>query len=91
MVRASLWLQKTTPEQIVAVVPPEYYGDDKAGYAAALKKLRGALTRRPDDRGGRENVFEVLNAFEPSVKAAKIDLAKTFDNSFVQNALKKYK
>ena len=40
---------------------------------------------------GAKNVFNVLNSFEPTVQAAKIDLAKTFDNSFAQKALKKYR
>ena len=92
MVRAVRWLQKATPDQIVATVPPEYYGDDKANYKAALQKNLAALS--PDGlmtTEGAKNVFNVLNAFEPSVKAAKIDLQQTFDNSFVQKALAKYK
>jgi NitT/TauT family transport system substrate-binding protein len=92
MVRAVLWIQKATPEQIVDTVPPEYYGDDKAVYKAALEK--NLATFSPDGTipmDGVKNVYAVLNAFEPSVKEAKIDLAKTFDNSFVQKALAKYK
>jgi NitT/TauT family transport system substrate-binding protein len=92
MVRAVLWIQKATPEQIVATVPPEYYGDDKAVYKAALEK--NLATFSPDGTipvDGVKNVYAVLNAFEPSVKEAKIDLAKTFDNSFVQKALAKYR
>jgi len=39
-----------------------------------------------------ENVYKVLAQFEPSVMAAgKIDLASTFDNSFVKKANAKYK
>jgi len=92
MVRAVRWLQKATPEQIVAAVPPEYYGDDKANYKAALQKNLAALS--PDGlmtMEGAKNVYDVLNAFEPSVKAAKIELEKTFDNSFAQKALAKYR
>jgi hypothetical protein len=38
-----------------------------------------------------EIVFKVLVQFEPSVqKAGKMDLSKTFDNSFVQKANAKY-
>ena len=39
---------------------------------------------------GAQNVYAQLKAFEPSVQKAKVDLAATFDNSFVQKALKKY-
>jgi NitT/TauT family transport system substrate-binding protein len=40
---------------------------------------------------GAKNVYAVLNAFDPTVKAAKINLAKTFDNGFTQKALAKYR
>jgi len=35
-------------------------------------------------------VHKVLAQFVPEVQKAKIDLAATFDNSFVDRALKKY-
>lgn len=39
-----------------------------------------------------ENVYNVLKSFEPSVQqAGNIDLARTFDNRYVVEALKKYK
>ncbi|HLQ25554.1 MAG TPA: ABC transporter substrate-binding protein [Acidiferrobacterales bacterium] len=91
IVRALRWIQKATPEQIVAAVPPEYYGADKAMYHAALVKNLPGYS--PDGRmsmAGAQNVYKVLKAFEPSVMTAKVDLSKTFDNSFVERALKKY-
>jgi hypothetical protein len=36
------------------------------------------------------NVHQVLSQFVPEVQKAKIDLARTFDNSFADQALKKY-
>jgi NitT/TauT family transport system substrate-binding protein len=91
MVRAVLWIQKATPDQIVDTVPAEYYGSDKAVYKAALEKNIAAFS--PDGLvppEGVKNVYAVLNAFEASVKEAKIDPSKTFDNSFVQKALARY-
>ncbi|MFA6313239.1 MAG: ABC transporter substrate-binding protein [Sterolibacterium sp.] len=92
MVRALRWIQKATPEQIVATVPPEYYGDAKAMYRVALGKNFGAIS--PDGKmtmKAAENVYTTLRTFEPSVqKAGNIDLARTFDNRFVTEALKKY-
>src|SRR5207248_73602 len=38
MVRALLFLPKATPDQVIASVPPEYYGDDKETYKAAFLK-----------------------------------------------------
>ena len=38
-----------------------------------------------------ENVYKVLHQFEPSVMSAgKLDLSRTFDNSYVKKANAKY-
>jgi NitT/TauT family transport system substrate-binding protein len=93
MVRASLWLQGARVDEIIGVVPPEYYGDKLTLYKAALYKNQEGFS--PDGRmslDGAKNVYAVLKAFEPAVqKASNIDLAKTFTNEFVDKALKKYK
>lgn len=92
MVRASLWLKTAKVDDIVAVVPPEYHGPDVTLYKAALQKNREGFS--PDGRfsmEGAQNVYKVLNAFVPEVQRAKIDLAKTFDNTFADQALKKYR
>jgi NitT/TauT family transport system substrate-binding protein len=92
MVRALRWIQQAKPDEIVAAVPPEYYGEEKAIYKAALEKnLEGYSADGLMTMAGAQNVYKVLNQFEPTVMAAKIDLSKTFDNSFVEKALKKYK
>ena len=91
MVRAVKWLQKARPDEVVATVPVEYYGDDPTMYKVALlKNMEGYSPDGLFSMEGAKNVYNVLNSFEPTVQAAKIDLAKTFDNSFVQKALKKY-
>jgi len=92
IVRANRWLQKARPNEVVATVPAEYYGDDPTMYKVALlKNMEGYSPDGLFTAQGAQNVFNVLNSFEPAVQAAKIDLAKTYDNSFVQKALKKYK
>lgn len=92
MVRALRWLQKATPEQVVATVPPEFYGNDRGLYKVSLMKNTAAFS--PDGAISAEavqNVYKVLRSFDPTVAGAKIDLSKTYDNSFVLQALKKYK
>ncbi len=92
MVHALRWLQKATPEQIVATVPPEYYAEDRAGYLAALQKNLGTMS--PDgvlSAEGARNVYQVLRSFEPTLKNASVDLHKTIDSRFVSKALAKYK
>jgi NitT/TauT family transport system substrate-binding protein len=91
MVRAVLWLKTARVDDIVAVVPSEYYGSDIGLYKAGLQKNQEGFS--PDGRfsmQGAQNVYKVLNEFVPEVQKAKIDLARTFDNSFVDKALKKY-
>lgn len=91
MVRAVLWLKTASVDDIVATVPPEYYGADAGTYKVSLHKNQEGFS--PDGRfsmQGAQNVYKVLAQFEPEVQKAKIDLAKTFDNSFADRALKKY-
>jgi NitT/TauT family transport system substrate-binding protein len=92
MVRANLWLQKARVDEVLATVPPEYYGDDPTMYKVAFLKNQEGFS--PDGMltmDGAKNVYAVLKSFEPTVQSAKIDLGKTFDNTFVQAALKKQK
>jgi len=92
MVRALLWLQKATPDQVVGTVPAEYYGDDKELYKAALlKNKEGFSADGKMSIEAAEHVYKILDAFEPAVKGKKIDLANTFDNRFVEAALRKHK
>jgi NitT/TauT family transport system substrate-binding protein len=91
MVRAVLWLRSASVDDVIATVPPEYDGPDLALYRGSL--LKNKEGHSPDGRfsiEGARNVHKVLNAFVPEVQKAKIDLAQTFDNSFADQALKKY-
>ncbi|MFL5291537.1 MAG: ABC transporter substrate-binding protein [Myxococcales bacterium] len=92
MVRALLWLGKASDDEVVATVPPEYYGNEREIYKIALQRNREGFS--PDGRNSMEaaqHVYKVLEAFEPAVKGAKIDLSKTFDNHYVEAALKRHK
>jgi NitT/TauT family transport system substrate-binding protein len=92
MVRALLWLHKSSPDKIVATVPPEYYGDDKETYKAALlKNIEGFSADGKMSIEAAHHVYKILDAFEPAVKGKQIDLARTFDNRFVEAALRKLK
>ncbi|HEY6912300.1 MAG TPA: ABC transporter substrate-binding protein [Myxococcales bacterium] len=88
MVRALRWLSKASTDQVVATVPPEYYGDDKETYRAGFEKNRAGYSA--DGRNSLEaarHVYAILEAFEPEVKGKKLDLAATFDNRYVEAAL----
>src|SRR5450755_3115806 len=92
MVRALLWLQHATPDQVLATVPPEYLLNNREAYLASYNKLKDAFS--PDglfNEAGAQNTMKYLAAFNPAVKPAEIKLGQTFDNSYAQKALAKYK
>jgi NitT/TauT family transport system substrate-binding protein len=91
-VRALKWMSRASPEQVLAAMPPEFAGGDPAMYKKILVKL--LPTYSPDGlfpANSGEIAYAALAQFVPTVRDAKIDLAKTFDNRFVQKALTKYK
>jgi NitT/TauT family transport system substrate-binding protein len=88
VVAALAWLDKATTDDIVAAVPPEYYAGDRALYRAMIESNRERAS--PDGRISRdaaEITYRNLTMFDETLKRAKIDLAKTFDNAFVERAL----
>jgi NitT/TauT family transport system substrate-binding protein len=92
IVRALLWLQKATPDQVADTVPPEYLLGDRPMYVACYIKFRDAIS--PDGmftQEGAENTLKFLEAFNPAIKPSEIKLAQTYDNSYTQKALAKYK
>ena len=94
MVRANRWIAKSTPEQIMAVVPEAYMAGNRSVYKAALlKNMLGYSLDGQMSLKAAQNVYAVLKQFEPSVIAAgsSINLAATFDNSFAQKAAAKFK
>ncbi len=93
MVRADRWIAKATPQQIVDLMPAEFKAGNPTLYKEGLlKNMIGYSEDGMMSLRAAENVYKVLRQFEPSVmKAGKIDLTQTFDNSFVKKADAKYK
>ncbi len=88
MVRTLRWLHQATPDQVMKVLPKEFAG----GHPAILRKMLLKLlpTYSPDGvfpADGGEVAYRALAQFYPSVRAAKIDVSRTFTNAFVQRAL----
>ncbi|HIJ62774.1 MAG TPA: ABC transporter substrate-binding protein [Rhodospirillaceae bacterium] len=85
LLRALTWLRAATPDQVADTVPPEWLGGGRDLYIAAFKHSREAIsTDGLISADGPGNVLKVLAAFDPAVKGAKIDLSKTFTNTFVE-------
>ncbi len=85
MLRALVWLNKASSQQISDAVPPEYTMGDKSLYRAALERSRqsysvdGVISPQ-----GAESLYQVLRKFDPNVRSASaISISDTFDNGFV--------
>ncbi|HEX7385730.1 MAG TPA: ABC transporter substrate-binding protein [Castellaniella sp.] len=86
-VKTMKYMQTHTAAQIADQMPKDYYGGDKALYVKALEASLPSFTadgRMP--KGGPETVLQVLSTFKPQVKAAHIDLSKTYTTAFVDAA-----
>jgi NitT/TauT family transport system substrate-binding protein len=86
-VRGLAFLRSHSPEEVAAVVPEEYALGDKPLYIQAIKNSLPMYS--PDGRfarEGAETAYSVLKAFDPDVRNAKIDLAATYTNQFVEKA-----
>jgi NitT/TauT family transport system substrate-binding protein len=83
------WLHAHTPEEIMAKMPDELVGADKAQYLAALKNTipMYSETGRMDPKGAKA-VLDVFSQSSPEVAKANVDLSKTYTNKYVDEALK---
>jgi len=92
IVRGLKWLQTAGPSDIIKTVPENYLLGDRALYLASFNKVREAIALDgvlPDE--GPKTALKALASFEPSVKADKIDLAKTYTNEFARRAKEQFK
>lgn len=81
------WIHSHTPEEIMAKMPPDMVGEDKAAYLAALKNTipMYSTTGLMDPKGAKA-VLDVFSIGSAEVAAANIDVAKTYTNAFVEKA-----
>jgi len=81
------WIHSHSAEEIMAKMPAELIGPDKALYLAALKNtLPMYSTNGKMDPKGAEAVLAVFSQSVPAIAKAKIDLSKTYTNRFVDEA-----
>ena len=86
------WLQSAGPSDIIKTVPEAYLLGDRGLYLASFNKVREAIALDgivPDD--GARTALKALASFDTTVKADRIDLAKTYTNSFARKAKEKFK
>lgn len=87
IVKTLKWIHSHTPEEIMAKMPAELIGADKALYLAALKNTipMYSQTGKMDPKGA-EAVLAVFSQSSEAVAKANIDLSKTYTNRFVEAA-----
>ena len=92
MVRTLKWLQTAGPGDIIKTVPESYLLGDRALYLASFDKVRESIS--PDGivmADGPQTALNAIASFDGSVKAERIDLAKTFTNDFARRAKERFK
>lgn len=92
IVHALKWLQTAGPGDIIKTVPENYLLGDRALYLASFDKVREALsTDGMVPAEGPKTALNAIASFDTSVKADRIDLARTFTNEFARRAKDRFK
>ena len=89
MVRTLKWIAAAKEEDILAKVPAEFYQNNPTVYRRALQSNLASYS--PDGlipKDAPDNVLKAIARFDPEIAKAAIDLAATYDNRFVERALK---
>ena len=92
IVRADKWIAKASATDVIKVVPEAYLLGDRALYMFTYDNVKEAIS--PDgliSDAGANATLAALRTFEPPVKDAQIDLARTYTNQFAAKANAKYK
>ncbi|MEP6589222.1 MAG: ABC transporter substrate-binding protein [Polaromonas sp.] len=92
IVRGLKWLQTAGPGDIINTVPESYFLNDRALYLASFNKVRESISLDgiiPDE--GPRMALNALASFDASIRADRIDLAKTYTNVFAQRAKKRFR
>jgi NitT/TauT family transport system substrate-binding protein len=83
------WIHSHSPEDIMAKMPAEMVGKDKALYLAALKNTIPMYSETGlMDPKGAAAVLAVFSESSPEVAKANIDVTKTYTNKYVDQANK---
>ncbi len=85
--RALQWIEKASPEDIAKTVPEAYYLGDRDLYLRAVKASKETYSRTGIiSADGMQSAHDMLAKFDPELADAKVDLKKTFVDTFVKKA-----
>jgi NitT/TauT family transport system substrate-binding protein len=84
------WIHSHSAEEIMAKMPGDLVGNDKTLYLAALKNTIPMYSNNGKmDPKGAKAVLDVFSQSVPEIANAKIDLSKTYTNTYVDRAAQK--
>jgi len=90
-VRALIWMQNASPQQILATVPEQFLLGNKATYLFAYNNVKTAYSKDGlISDAGAKTTLKALASFNPAVKPEAVKLADTYTDAFVRKALAKY-
>jgi NitT/TauT family transport system substrate-binding protein len=92
MVRTLAWMKNASPDEIIGKLPTDFYQVNPAVYRKALESNLPSFSPdglMPNDAPG--NVLKAMARFDEAIASAKIDMATTYDNRFVEAALRAVK
>lgn len=92
MVRGLKWLQTAGPGDIIKTVPENYLLGDRGLYIAAFNKVRESISLDgilADE--APSTALKAIAGFDAHVKTGRIDLSKTYTNTFAQRAKDRFK
>ena len=92
MVRTLKWMASAKPDDIISKVPASFYKSNPGVYRQALANNLPSYS--PDGLMSKEapqNVLKAMVKFNPGLAKAKIDLTTTYDNQYVEEALRSLK
>jgi sulfonate transport system substrate-binding protein len=87
LLRGLKWIASHSADEVAGVMPPDYALGNSAIYRQSIKNSLPMYSR--DGRFSREaaeTAYAVLRAFDPEVGNARIDVAATYTNAFVDKA-----
>lgn len=91
LVRAMQWLKTASVDDIIAAIPADYYKGDEELYRKSLEQNISAFTWdgivTPE---AAQNVLDTISVMDPGLKSANLDIPRAYNNTLVENALKKY-
>ena len=92
VVHAMQWLRTASVDDVMAILPKEFYRADEAVYRESLaKNLPEFQWDGIVPPGAGQNVLTSIAVLDPALRAAKLDIGATYDNALIERALQRYR